>query len=89
MTQRLLEAAFDLRERLKEANLRQGTARCERLERADESLAKVRLYLRLAAHWDWLSAGQYRHVSAMVAEIGQLLGGWWPIMPMALSPLTS
>lgn len=76
VTQRLLDAAFDLRERLEEANLRQGVARRERLERADESLAKVRLYLRLAARWDWLSAGQYRHVSAMVAEIGRLLGGW-------------
>jgi hypothetical protein len=75
-TQRLLDAAFDLREHLEEANLRRGAARRERLERADESLAKVRLYLRLAARWDWLSAGQYRHVSAMVAEIGRLLGGW-------------
>lgn len=26
--------------------------------------------------WRWLSDGQYRHVSAMVAEIGRLLGGW-------------
>ena len=76
VTQRLLDAAFDLRERLEEANLRQGAARRERLERADEALAKLRLYLRLAAQWDWLSAGQYKHVSTMVAEIGRLLGGW-------------
>ncbi len=75
-TQRLLEAAFDLRERLEEANLRQGQARLERLIRADEALSKVRLYLRLAARWGWLSAGQYQHVSEMVAEIGRLLGGW-------------
>jgi hypothetical protein len=58
-TQRLLDAAFDLRERLEEANHRQGAARLERLRRADESLAKVRLYLRLAARWEWLSEGQY------------------------------
>lgn len=76
VTQRLLDAAFDLRERLEEANVRRGTARGERLERADESLAKIRLYLRLAARWGWLSGGQYRHVSEMVAEIGRLLGGW-------------
>jgi four helix bundle protein len=75
-TQRLLAAAFDLRERLEEANLRQGAARRERLAQADEALAKVRLYLRLAARWGWLSAGQYQHVAAMVAEIGRLLGGW-------------
>lgn len=75
-TRRLLDAAFDLRERLEEANLRRGAARRERLDLADEALAKVRLYLRLASRWGWLSAGQYRHVSEMVAEIGRLLGGW-------------
>jgi len=75
-TRRLLDAAFDLRERLEEANLRQGPARLERLQRADEALTKVRLYLRLAARWGWLSEGQYEHVAAMVVEIGRLLGGW-------------
>jgi four helix bundle protein len=75
-TQRLLDAAFDLRERLEEANLRQSAARIERLKCADEALAKIRLYLRLAQRWKWLSDGQYQHVSAMVAEIGRLLGGW-------------
>ena len=75
-TQRLLGAAFDLRERLEEANLRKGAARMECLDRADEALARVRLYLRLAVRWDWLAAGQYEHVSKMVVEIGKLLGGW-------------
>ena len=75
-TRRLLDATFDLREYLEEANLRWGAARREWLQRADEALARVRLYLRLAAGWGWLSAGQYRHVSEMVAEIGRLLGGW-------------
>lgn len=76
VTARLLDAAFDLRERLEEANFRRGAARLERLERADEALDKVRLYLRLAARWEWLSAGQYKHAASMVAEIGRLLGGW-------------
>jgi hypothetical protein len=75
-TQRLLDAAFDLRERLEEANLRQGTARLAQLQLADEALSKIRLYLRLAARWEWLSAGQYQHVATMVVEIGRLLGGW-------------
>lgn len=75
-TQRLLGAAFDLRERLEEANLRRGAARAERLERADEALARVRVYVRLAWRWGWLSEGQYRHVAAMVVEVGKLLGGW-------------
>jgi hypothetical protein len=76
VTKRLLDAAFDLREWLEEANLRRGAERRERLARADEALTRVRLYLRLARTWNWLSAGQYRHVSAMVTEIGRLLGGW-------------
>lgn len=75
-TKRLLDAAFDLRERLEEANLRQGAERVERLRRADEELSKVRMYLRLAQRWKWLSDGQYEHVAAMVVEIGRLLGGW-------------
>jgi hypothetical protein len=76
VTRRLLDAAFDLRERLEEANLRSGAARRERLLLADEALGKIRLYLRLAHRWNWLSGGQYQHVSAMVTEIGKLLGGW-------------
>jgi four helix bundle protein len=76
VTQRLLDAAFDLRERLEEANWRQGSARMEKLREADEALSKVRLYLRLAYRWQWLSPGQYEHVAAMVTEIGQLIGGW-------------
>ncbi len=63
-TQRLLDAALDLRERLEEANLRRGTARREKLHEADEALARLRLYLRLAVHWHWLSPGQYRHAAS-------------------------
>jgi len=78
-TKRLLDAAFDLRERLEEANARKDRERLERLFRADEALSRVRLYLRLAVKWGWLSGGQYHHVSEMVAEIGRLLGGWLKI----------
>ena len=75
-TQRLLDAAFDLRERLEEANLRRGRARLERLRLADEALARVRVYIRLAHQLRWLDDSKYHHVSEMVAEIGRLLGGW-------------
>jgi hypothetical protein len=44
-THRLLGSAFDLRELLEEANVRKGPARLERLDRADEALAKLRVYL--------------------------------------------
>ena len=75
-TQRLLDAAFDLRERLEEANVRREARRVERLSLADEALARLRVYLRLAARWGWLTAGQYEHAAEMVSEVGRLLGGW-------------
>ncbi len=75
-TQRMLGAAFDLREFLEEANLRRGEARRERLRRADEALARLRVYLRLAERFKWLSPGQYRHVSEIGVEVGRLLGAW-------------
>lgn len=40
-TRRLLDAVFNLRERLEEANLRRGAQRMERLARADEALAHL------------------------------------------------
>jgi hypothetical protein len=40
VTRRLLDAALDLRERLEEANLRDGGARRGRLALADEALAR-------------------------------------------------
>jgi hypothetical protein len=75
-TARLLAAAFDLRERLEEANLRKGQARLEKLRQADEALARLRLYLRLAVHWRWISEGQYWHAARLFSEMGNLLGGW-------------
>ena len=58
------------------AQSRRGPARGERLAEVDAALNRLRVYLRLAHHWRWLSDGQYAHVSAMVAEIGRLLRGW-------------
>ncbi len=75
-TKRLLDAMFDLRERLEEANLRRAAARRESLRLADEALAKLRLYIRLAAKMNWLSKGQYAHVAPLLSEVGKLLGGW-------------
>jgi len=76
VTRRLQDAALSFQECLIEANRRSGQARLERLRAADAELGKVRFYLRLAVRWQWLSEGQYAHVSAMVQEVGKLLGGW-------------
>jgi hypothetical protein len=76
VTARMLGAAMDLPERLYQAHTRRGRARLAALGEADAALNVLRLYLRLAHRWRWLTDGQYEHVSAIVAEIGRLLGGW-------------
>jgi four helix bundle protein len=76
VTQRLQDAALDFHEWLFKANARRGRARLDCLRAADESLMKVRHYLRLTTRLGWLSGGQYRHAAGMVAELGRLLGGW-------------
>jgi hypothetical protein len=65
-----------LPEQLLDAQARRGAPRRERLAQADATLNKLRLYLRLAHTWRWLSDGQYEHVSRLIAEAGRLLGGW-------------
>ena len=76
VTQRLMDAALDLQETLFTAQSQRERARVGSLRTADAALARLRLYLRLAHRWRWLNTGQYSHVSALVAEIGRLLGGW-------------
>ncbi len=67
---------LDLPEQLYAAQSSRGERRLQALSQADASLNKLRLYLRLAHRWRWISDGQYQHASRMVAEIGRLLGGW-------------
>ena len=76
VTQRLQGALLDFQEAIFEANARDGAQRLHHLQAADAHLNKLRLYLRLARQWDWLSSGQYQHASRMVAGVGKLLGGW-------------
>ena len=76
VTARLQGAALDFQEALFPANVHAGPERLHKLHTASAHLDTLRLYLRLAHQWGWLTAGQYEHVSRMVAEIGRLLGGW-------------
>ena len=76
VTQRLMDAALDLQEALFEAQSQRAAPRLAALRAADAALGRLRLYLRLFHQWRWLNAGQFEHVSGMVAEIGRLLGGW-------------
>lgn len=76
VTQRLMDAALDFQEALFDASGERGSARQSHLRRASAALDRVRLYLRLALDWRWINAGQHQHASALIAEIGRLLGGW-------------
>lgn len=76
LTQRLNDALLNFQELIIEANALRNQQRLAKIKLADTELRKLRLYLRLSQRWGWLSDGQYHHVSAMVAEIGKLLGGW-------------
>jgi len=76
ISRRLMDAALDFQELLVEANACRGKERSGRLDKADAALDKVRLYLRLAHRWQWLTAGQYGHGAMFISEIGKLLGGW-------------
>jgi len=46
------------------------------LTHADDELARLRLYLRLAKDHGFTSMRQYQHASSRIVEIGKLLGGW-------------
>lgn len=76
VTARLLNAALNFQETIIEANASRGAKRTAKLQLADAELVKVRLYLRMCEKWSWITSGQYRHASAMVLEMGRLLGGW-------------
>ena len=76
VTQRMTMAALLFQENLVSAQTTQGRERRKQLSQCDANLGQLRVYLRLAHHWRWLSDGQYHHVSHMIAEIGRLLGGW-------------
>jgi|SRR3990172_5792711 len=76
VTKRLQGCALNFQELVIEANAQRGTKRAEKLRAADAELLKTRLYLRLCQRWEWMTSGQYKHASSMVAELGRLLGGW-------------
>lgn len=72
----MMMTALQFQENLILAQTCQGRERRKRLLYCDANLIQLRFYLRLIHRWRWLNDGQYQHVSAMVAEIGRLLGGW-------------
>lgn len=72
---RINDAAFTLQEKLTLAAV--DTAHTGRhLVAADVALNLLRKRLLLSYEMGFLGAAQYRHVSALTHEVGNLLGGW-------------
>jgi len=46
------------------------------LEKADETLARLRLLFRLSYEMRFVNLQSYEHGSKCLAELGRLLGGW-------------
>jgi cytosine/adenosine deaminase-related metal-dependent hydrolase len=74
LAETLQRTALRFQEEILEAGY--GNHAVAELARADVTLAKLKLYLRLCHDLDLFSHAQYEHVSRMVTEIGRLLGGW-------------
>jgi len=56
------------------------------LREADQTAARLREQLRLAADLSLLSARQRRFAQARLAEIGRMIGGWRRSLPAATHP---
>jgi len=76
LTHRMMSKALNVHDGLITANSRGGSSRLEVLLSVDSNLQQLKSYLGIAHSWRWLSDGQYRHISKIVAELGRLLGGW-------------
>jgi hypothetical protein len=74
LAERVQKTALDFQEQIIDA----GRAPQPKplLQRADTTLTKLRLYLRLCRDLELLTGDQYEHVARQVNEVGRLLGGW-------------
>lgn len=76
LTARIMHTALDFHEALTLAQTASRRHRAGHLRRCDALLQQLRIYFRLIHRWQWLSNGQYLHVSTLIEEIGRMLGGW-------------
>jgi len=74
LAERVQRMALDFQEQLIDAG--RAAQPTPFLQRADTTLTKLRLYLRLCRDLELLTSGQYEHVARQVNEVGRLLGGW-------------
>ena len=76
LARRIQDTALGFQGYLLEARKVDPITRREVLRRADVELEKLRLSLRLSMELEYLKFPQYQHASAMVVEVGRMLGAW-------------
>lgn len=76
MAKRVQDATLDFYDLLIEARKTPAAERKPILLQADVKLETLRLQLRLCQELHLLTPQQYSHVSALVVEVGKLLGAW-------------
>jgi hypothetical protein len=74
--ERMTRLGLDFQDTLITAGLKPVSERSPYLIQADIQLAQLRRLVRICKDLQVLSIGQYEHVSAMLVEVGRLLGGW-------------
>ena len=73
---RIDNLALDVFERIVEARYAPAGAKREALRRADLSLAKLRVLLRVCHDRRYLDRRGFEHVARRLDEAGRMLGGW-------------
>lgn len=76
LARQVLESATQFYRLLLRARKVQNERRRQALLDADVELGTLKALLRLGQERQYMSLGQYEHVSAMLTEIGRQLGGW-------------
>jgi hypothetical protein len=76
LARQALESATRFYRLLLRARKVAGRARAEALLEADTELEMLKALLRLGQERRYMSLGQYQHVSGILTNIGQQLGGW-------------
>jgi hypothetical protein len=76
LARQVLESATSFYRLLLRARKVQLQARAHLLLEADAELETLKGLLRLGQERRYMSLGQYEHVSRMLSNIGQQMGGW-------------
>jgi hypothetical protein len=76
LARQVLESATQFYRLLLRARKVQGDDRRQVLLDADVELETLKALLRLGQERHYMSLRQYRHVSAILADVGRQLGGW-------------